>query len=153
SECCEARIVYGSSEVTTSGWRDAPWAQTATFSTSEGLGRIEVVYTELRPPAAEGPFLAEERTLLESLARILGRHLDLRSYRRGLEALVARRTVELRALERLRDDLVHMVVHDMRSPLMVLTMRLEQLKAHVPAGQKDNVDGALRSALALTRMA
>ena len=153
AECCEARIVHGSTEVATPGWRDSPWTQSTEFSTSEGPGRIDVAYTQPRPPAAEGPFLAEERTLIESVARILGRQLDVRKHRQGLEDLVATRTAELRALERLRDDLVNMVVHDMRSPLMVLTMRLERLKSQVAEGQHSHVEGALRSALALTRMA
>ena len=51
-------------------------------------------------------------------------HLALRQSTRALEQSYAR----LRELEQLRDDLVHMIVHDMRSPLMVLKGHLELLR-------------------------
>jgi PAS domain S-box-containing protein len=152
-ECCQARIEYAGTAASTPAWRDSPWRQSADFATSAGPGRVEVVYTQLRPAAAEGPFLAEERALLESLSEMLGRHLELRRHQRGLEDLVAARTAELRQLERLRDDLVHMIVHDMRSPLAVLILRLEQLRSRVGPGPDRIVDGAVRSAMALSQMA
>jgi PAS domain S-box-containing protein len=152
-ECCEARIAHAGTEVSTPGWRDSPWKQSADFATSAGPGRIEVVYTQPRPGAAEGPFLAEERALLESLAEMLARHLELRRHQRDLEELVATRTAELRQLERLRDDLVHMVVHDMRTPLTVLMMRLEQLRSQVGPGPERLLDGAVRGAAAVSQMA
>ena len=66
---------------------------------------------------------------------------ELRKHRDHLEELVKERTADLQAardaaetafqklreVEKLRDDLVHMVVHDMRSPLMGLSMSLECL--------------------------
>lgn len=66
---------------------------------------------------------------------------ELRRHRDHLEELVKERTAELqlsrdkteaaylklRELEKLRDDLVHMVVHDMRSPLTGLGMYLDLL--------------------------
>jgi signal transduction histidine kinase len=51
-------------------------------------------------------------------------HLALRRSTRELEQSYARLT----ELEQLRDDLVHMIVHDMRSPLMVLKGHLELLR-------------------------
>lgn len=40
---------------------------------------------------------------------------------------------QLRELERLRDSLVHMVVHDMRSPLFVIRMSLDLIQMRLPA--------------------
>ena len=62
----------------------------------------------------------------------------------------------LRALEQLRDDLVHMIVHDMRSPLTALQIDLNLLKG--PAAALDEVSrqglqAALDSVKALNRMA
>src|SRR4029079_3420218 len=91
---CQARIAYGGIEVATPHWRETPWKQAARFATSEGPGSIEVVYTEERPQAGEGPFVVEERALLESLAEMLVSHLELRKHQQGLEDLVATRTVE-----------------------------------------------------------
>lgn len=66
---CEARIRWGALEVQTPGWRETPWTQRATFAAAGTEGSIEVAYRE----APEGePFLHEEASLLESLARILG---------------------------------------------------------------------------------
>jgi len=166
-ECCEARIVHGGTQTATPGWRPSPWVQAVEFSTSKGDGRIEIAYTEKRPPADEGPFLAEERATLGSVSEMLVNHLELRKHQRELEDLVARRTAELSAardaveaslerlkhLERIRDDLVHMVVHDMRSPLMALMMRLQLVRRHAPEGLQRGLEDALQSADGVNRMA
>ena len=61
----------------------------------------------------------------------------------------------LSALERLRDDLVHMIVHDMRSPLQVLLTRLELLEGAAAAlgeDSRDDLEKAIGSSKALGRM-
>ncbi len=93
-ECCEARIAYGGIEAITRGWRESPWKQSASFATASGDGIIEVVYLVEKPPEAEGPFLAEERTLIESLAEMLEAYLE---HRRASDAL-AHREAELRSI-------------------------------------------------------
>ena len=70
-ECCEARIAYLDIEVSTPGFRVSPWRQSEHFATKVGEGLIEIVYLNEQPPAHEGPFLAEERQLLKSLAEML----------------------------------------------------------------------------------
>jgi len=64
---------------------------------------------------------------------------------------------KLQQLERLRDDLVHMVVHDMRSPLAVLIGELELLERDsagaAPIDVSEGVGSALRAARSLNRMA
>ena len=67
-----ARIRLGELEFTTPNFKPTPWIQRADFSVAEGLqGAIEVVYLEERPAEQEGPFLAEERNLIDSLAEML----------------------------------------------------------------------------------
>ena len=143
SECCEARIVYGGVVYATPGWRDSPWMQAVEFSTSDGPGRIEIAYTETRPAGHEGPFLEEERATpglavgdageppraaqAPARARGPGRGGGRPSCARRTR-VVAESLERLKELERLRDDLVHMVVHDMRSPLMALMMRLDLIR-------------------------
>ena len=78
----------------------------------------------------------------EVLARVENQ-LALREARRQLSESLDR----LRELERLRDDLVHMIVHDMRSPLAVLIGRLEQLKTHLTGASQRMLDAALRNAV------
>ena len=75
-EVCEARIACGDVEAWTPGWRRTPWMQSASFTAGELKGVIEVAYLVEKPAAAEGPFLAEERALLQSLADMLSAHVD-----------------------------------------------------------------------------
>ena len=82
------------------------------------------------------PFQVEE-----VLARVKA-HVALRR----AQAQLADSFERLRALERLRDDMVHMVIHDMRSPLASLLMDLRFLNGS--AGLlSDDGRAALQSAL------
>jgi signal transduction histidine kinase len=76
TDVCAARITFGDFDERTEGWCDSPWRQSASFVTSGGTGIVEVIYTAERPEAAEGPFLAEERDALNSLAEILGAFVE-----------------------------------------------------------------------------
>jgi signal transduction histidine kinase len=94
----EARIRFQDLKVATPGFRETPWMQRAAF----GDGTIEIAYTDERPAEAEGPFLIEERDLLESLAEMLRSFFRRRladqavqSAYNQLEQLVAQRTAEL----------------------------------------------------------
>jgi signal transduction histidine kinase len=92
------------------------------------------------------PFQVEE-----VLARVRT-HIALRRAKRELEQSYAR----LRDLEKLRDDLVHMVVHDMRSPLMVMLGHLQLLRESSKTVLGENVsdlEAAAQSARALAGMA
>ena len=99
-----ARIRFLERGVATSGFQETEWRQSATFATRGGeQGLIEVCYLEARPPAGEGPFLKEERALIDSLAEMLRSYfqhwlddLELRRAHRDLERLVDGRTEELR---------------------------------------------------------
>ncbi len=71
-EITAARLSFDGQEYRTPGYAGSEWAQSARFSTRDAKdGSIEVVYLEKRPAEAEGPFLAEERSLIDSLARTL----------------------------------------------------------------------------------
>jgi signal transduction histidine kinase len=62
----------------------------------------------------------------------------------------------LRRLERLREDLVQMIVHDMRSPLAALQIHLDMLKGAASAlsgNSREDVEAATRLAKRLNRMA
>jgi two-component system, sensor histidine kinase and response regulator len=87
----------------------------------------------------------------EVLARVKT-HVALRRAQLALTESYKR----LRELERLRDDLVHMVVHDMRSPLQALQIYLELLQRSAGAlsqGGREDLDAAVESAGVLSRMA
>lgn len=71
-----ARIACGGLEATSPGWTATPWIQTAAFSTSSGPGVLQVAYRHEHPAADEGPFLREERALIDSLAEMLRSHVE-----------------------------------------------------------------------------
>lgn len=76
-EICEARIRYAGVSVQTPGFRETEWRQSATFTVSDGsVGQLDVVYLAERPAADEGPFSAEERSVLQSLAEMLCVHVE-----------------------------------------------------------------------------
>jgi formate hydrogenlyase transcriptional activator len=76
----EARVCYGDVVVRTPGFIETPWTLTQTFVTRDGTtGGLDVVYLQERPPSAEGPFLREERHLIDSLADMVTAALDKRT--------------------------------------------------------------------------
>jgi signal transduction histidine kinase len=78
-------------------------------------------------------------------------HLALRRQERQLQESLA----QLKELERLRDNLVHMIVHDMRSPLSAILVSMEMLRAdppHEPAHIEKFVKLASKSAYNLRDM-
>ena len=103
-EITAARIRFDGIGATTDGFRETVWRQSAALTVRGGhTGQVEVFYLEERPPADEGPFLKEERDLIESLAEMLRsyfRHLladeALKKAHADLEKVVAARTGELR---------------------------------------------------------
>ena len=68
----EARISLDDRQYATPGFHRAWYTQSATFITPDGkAGKIDIAYTEETAPEAEGPFLAEERHLINMLAEKL----------------------------------------------------------------------------------
>ena len=87
-EITAARIQLGKLELATANFKPTPWIQRADFSVAEGLaGAVEVVYLEERPPEQEGPFLAEERNLINSLAEMLRSAIERRQAHEQLDLL------------------------------------------------------------------
>ena len=68
-DACQARITYGHFVAQTQSFRETPWVQHADILVQdEVVGRISICYTEERPAADEGPFLKEERKLINTVA-------------------------------------------------------------------------------------
>lgn len=69
-----ARITLQGQEFRTGNFRESNWRQTADIIVlDQQIGTVEVCYLEERPRRDEGPFLKEERSLIDTIAHTLGR--------------------------------------------------------------------------------
>ncbi len=95
-----ARIVLNGQEFRTEGFRETPWRQvSAIVAHGKSMGWAEVDYLDERPPKDEGPFLIEERRLINAIAERLGRVVERRQAERELEEARAKAVMERRRLE------------------------------------------------------
>ena len=70
---CQARIQLRDLEASTPHWVETPWVMSAGIVVrGEPLGLLSVAYQQPFPPADEGPFLKEERKLIDTIAERLG---------------------------------------------------------------------------------
>lgn len=85
---CRARIVFQDREVHTPGFEPTLWTQRASIvAAGEPLGEVQVAYTEARPAAQEGPFLAEERKLIMTVAERIGAHVAERRLKAAMQGM------------------------------------------------------------------
>jgi pyruvate, water dikinase len=75
-DVCGAQIILDGKTYQTSLYQVSPWVQSADINIQErGVGKINVCYIEERPSSDEGPFLKEERKLINTIADQLGFYL------------------------------------------------------------------------------
>jgi PAS domain S-box-containing protein len=78
-EAAGARIRCPAGEFGTPGFVETRWEQTAAIGGINGnYGSIQVCYREAKPEEDEGPFLEEERELINTVGELLGDFLERR---------------------------------------------------------------------------
>lgn len=132
-EITVARITFDGMAFTTPTFVESPWKQTASWVTTDGAkGTIEVVYREARAPEAEGPFLAEERDLIHSLADSLCSYLNRRraelALREAHERLKALSQQLMEVQENERRRLAHDLHDEIGQALTVVKMNLQTMQ-------------------------
>ena len=101
-----ARIIMGDQEFKTKNFSETDWRQACDISVHGELsGTVEVYYLEGKPACHEGPFLKEERTLINTIAGRLARITEQ-----------VRAEKEIRFLKDKYEDLYH------NAPIMYLSL-------------------------------
>ncbi|HUI82654.1 MAG TPA: PEP/pyruvate-binding domain-containing protein [Candidatus Binatia bacterium] len=87
---CQARIVFEGKSIESSDFRPTEWVQSANIVVQgETLGSVEVSYRQQMPRSDEGPFLKEERKLIQTIADRIAEHILQRRLKAAFAGLDA----------------------------------------------------------------
>lgn len=94
-----ARIKVGDQVFVSEHFRKTRWRQSANIMVKEKkAGALDVFYLERRPDVAEGPFLKEERSLINSLAEHIGEIVERKIAEDSLKETMTRNKALLNAI-------------------------------------------------------
>jgi two-component system NtrC family sensor kinase len=147
-EIARARIVHEGSVYSTLDFRDGPHRLAADIVVrKQSCGFVEVVYTESQPPLDEGPFLEEERWLIDAVANQVGAMLE----RRQADEERAKLESQLRHADRLATigQLAAGVAHELNEPLgnVLGFAQLARKTPGLPKAAADDIDKTVTAAL------
>ena len=81
-----SRIIFKDKEFKTEIFKETNWKQSREiFVTGKQMGVLEVCYLEKRPEIDEGPFLNEERSLINAISERLGRIIERKQANEALK--------------------------------------------------------------------
>jgi hypothetical protein len=87
---CQARIVLEDQVITSANFLPTEWVQSAAIVVQgEKLGGIDVSYRQVMPRSDEGPFLKEERKLINTIAERIADHIMQRRLKTAFASLSA----------------------------------------------------------------
>ncbi len=126
-----ARIRIGALDIRTHNFRQSRWSQTSPmYIQEECIGEINVCYLEQRPESDEGPFLREERHLIDAVAHKLGSLVQASRTESHMRRL-SRELIKAQENERLR---IATELHDhLAQDLAALKLDLGGLMEQPPA--------------------
>ena len=127
---CVRATVGGCAQATANWHRPVSRQESPIHAQGEVVGRIEVGYLDKRPEADEGPFLREERHLLDAVADHLGRIIEARQNEEQLRQL-SRELIKAQETERQR--LARELHDDVAQNLALVGLGLDRLAA-LPGG-------------------
>jgi PAS domain S-box-containing protein len=146
-----ARILMHGREYRTGNFVDSRWKLTAEILVrGERAGLLQVGYLEEREPACEGPFLAEERTLINTIAGRLGEiaeHMETADALRAREAELSER---LRFFSRVNTmgQMATSIAHELNQPLTTISSFAEACRRRLG----ENMSGGPEVGALLTRI-
>jgi len=144
-EITSSRIILESQEYRTKNFRETIWRQTSDIVIhGEKIGSMQVFYLEEKPESYEGPFLKEERSLINAIAEQLGKIIDhkqseeeLKRYQEQLEQIVRERTSDLKktqkelinkAMETGMAQMSAMILHNIGNAITPIKVHIEGIK-------------------------
>lgn len=149
-EVAAARLQVHDKAFRSEKYRSSPWKMAAPIIVrGVSVGALEVCYLEERPESDEGPFLQEERSLINVIAQRLGEIIErkaaeeqLLTYQQQLRCLALQTTrTEERERRRIACEL-----HDrIGQSLALAAVHLAQLLENCPGEEKRNELSALRT--------
>jgi DNA-binding CsgD family transcriptional regulator len=127
-----ARILFKGKTYTSDKFQVTNWRQSALiYMYHEAVGECAIFYLEERPPADEGPFLKEERALLDAVAEQIGTIATRISADLELQEINQQLTLERKALQ------------EANTALRLVLARIEQEKQEIHRDIRINVDKIL----------
>lgn len=127
-----ARILFDGKTYKSRGFNSSKWRQSSRILMyNEPMGEVEVFYLEERPPEDEGPFLKEERLLLDAIAEQIGKTAVRISAEQELRELNKQLTVERKALQ------------EANAGLRAVMARIEEEKMNINKNIQANVEKIL----------
>ena len=127
-----ARIIFQQKTFKSRGFKVTKWRQSSRiFMYNEPVGEVTIFYLEECPPAHEGPFLFEERALLDAVAERIGKIAMHLAAERELQETNRQLTVERRALQ------------ETNTALRTVLNRIEEEKKEIFKQIRDNVEKVL----------
>lgn len=81
-----ARLILQDQTITTNNFNETAWKQASDIMVhGERIGALEVIYLEERPGSDEGPFLKEERSLINAIVGRLGKVIERKQAEEALK--------------------------------------------------------------------
>jgi DNA-binding CsgD family transcriptional regulator len=127
-----ARVLFKGKTFTSDRFKVTNWRQSSRiYMYHEAVGECDIFYLEECPPADEGPFLQEERALLDAVAEQIGTIATRISADLELQETNRQLTLERQALQ------------ESNTALRVVLARIEQEKDEIHQDIKTNVEKIL----------
>lgn len=132
-----ARISIRGGEFATENFKQTHWKQQSSIKAGgKCVGALEVCYLQEKPPSYEGPFLKEERRLVDAIAERLGRIIE----RTRAEQEARRHQAEVAHLSRLSTvgQMASGFAHELNQPLCAITTFTDGCVRMIKSGAADS---------------
>ncbi|MGA1841015.1 MAG: ATP-binding protein [bacterium] len=127
SEIACARIFLEGQKWCTKNFQETIWKQTSDIMVyGQRIGALDVFYLEKKPESDEGPFLKEERSLIDAVAERLGRIIEYKKAEIAKELKIEQELQHHGRLQ-LMGKLAASIVHEIKNPLVSIGLMTQSM--------------------------